>query len=335
MSLASLLEDSSAKPEALRYLDDVSITYPMQPDPCLKIACRAILFFEGGALLEKRAEAYRILADYAVKYRSKLSHVQHAANVNPHITPIKWDSLAAEGEAAVQSVPSEKDCEVGFFGPPFDASTGGISQFGASLVASKPDQLMPVDISYIEFSISHASLIERGFDDYLSMVADACNRLKPLHGLAGPSIQFDRIYSSTTGYVASLPLVRRFPGLHCSRDDSFRVEVQDFTNRRIFTTNWLTIVSDAVLGQSDEALKAVSNLPSSCTAHKYEGGVVLRAGSSPQLGDVNRGLLLTDYQDVARALKPIRFEDYKLGLLDVEQPLDMLEETLKWIRRFD
>ena len=69
--------------------------------------------------------------------------------------------------------------------------------------------------------------------------------------------------------------------------------------------------------------------------HKYDGGVLVQAGPYPQIGDNNRGLVLDDYRRVARALKPIRFEDYRVGLLDVEEPLDSLDETLKWIRRFD
>ncbi|MBM7046353.1 hypothetical protein JTP94_14490 [Rhizobium lusitanum] len=41
------------------------------------------------------------------------------------------------------------------------------------------------------------------------------------------------------------------------------------------------------------------------------------------------------YQRVAQVLKPIRFDDHQRLLIDAPQPLDALEETIKWVRRFD
>jgi Protein of unknown function (DUF3396) len=76
-------------------------------------------------------------------------------------------------------------------------------------------------------------------------------------------------------------------------------------------------------------------LGSNCPVHTYNGGVVLQAGPEPEIGDVNRGVALADYRAVARAVKPIRFEQYSLGLLYPPEPMDRIEETLKWIRRFD
>ncbi len=326
---------SAANPDALRHLDDIFVSYPTNPEPCLRVSFRAVLFFEGGGTLEKRLAGLQILTDYANRYHQNLSHVQHASKGRAKVVPLDMVSFAADGEEKIRELPPEKECEVGLFGPPFDPGTGGIAHFGGSLVARGPEPLLPVDISCLEFSVSASSLADDGFEQWIRMILDACRRLKPLHGLAGPSVQFDRIYSSTTAHALSFPLIKRFPGLHCSRDSTFQVEIQNSGNRKFFSTNWLTIVSRGTLSASTEAEAAVMQLPPPCKLHEYDGGIVVQAGDFPQLGDTNRGIVLQSYRDVANALKQVRFEDYAVGILPVEEPLDSLSETLKWIRRFD
>jgi Protein of unknown function (DUF3396) len=328
MEASNLDAGSAADRAALKHLDDIFVPYPINPDPCLKVSFRAVLFFEGGGTLEKRLAGFHVLVNYAKRYSDHLSHVQHVSNGRAKITPLNLDDIFVQGEALIRALPPEKECEVGLF-------TGGISHFGGSLVARGPEPLLPVDISYLEFSVSVSSLLKHGFDQWTQMILEACQRLKPLHGLAGPSIQFDRIYSSTTAHALSFPLIKRFPGIHCARDSTFTIEIQNTGNEKIFSTNWLTIVARKILSRSAEAEAAVSSLPDTCEVHEYGDGLILQAGALPQLGDINRGLVLDDYRRVAQALKPIRFEDYRVGLLDVEQPLDSLEETLKWIRRLD
>ncbi len=336
MAFTELLEGTSEDGDALRHLDKVHVDHPLNGKPALKIACRAIFFFDGGGTVEKRLAAFGILADYALRYREHLSHVQHAAKGRPKIVLIDWDTLKSDGEARIAELPAEKACDIGLFGPPFNLDNGGIAQFGGSISAYKPDELMRTDISYLNFSISHTALVDDGFGDFIALVRDACERLKPLHGLAGPSIQFDRIYQSTAAEVYAFPLLKRFPGLHCSLDNAFVVKAQGTSNDQIFTTNWLTVLSDRVLARSTDAAAAVTALPAdTCPVHRYDGGLLIQAGPHPQLGDVNRGLVLDDYRRVAQAVKPLRFEEYRLGILPVEAPLDSLEETLKWIRRFD
>ncbi len=74
-----------------------------------------------------------------------------------------------------------------------------------------------------------------------------------------------------------------------------------------------------------------------CPIHVYDGGIIIQAGPRPEIGDLNRGLIPAHYKTVAKVLKPLRREEFlpKLPYLPAPQPLDSLEETLKWIRRFD
>ena len=66
--------------------------------------------------------------------------------------------------------------------------------------------------------------------------------------------------------------------------------------------------------------------------------VLIRAGTHPQMGDVNMGNIPEAYRTVSDALRPIRFEDYQqnpMDLIRVPRPLDAYEETLNWLHRFD
>ena len=80
------------------------------------------------------------------------------------------------------------------------------------------------------------------------------------------------------------------------------------------------------------------DLPGGLSLHDYAGGVVIRAGTHPQMGDINMGNIPEAYCAVSDALRPIRFEDYQqnpMDLIRVPRPLDAYEETMNWLRRFD
>ncbi|KQT91009.1 hypothetical protein ASG60_21545 [Methylobacterium sp. Leaf469] len=65
------------------------------------------------------------------------------------------------------------------------------------------------------------------------------------------------------------------------------------------------------------------------------GGVLIRAGQAPVVDSNGIGGIPQAYRDAARIIKPIRFEGYEYGIIEVPEEKDDLEETLKWVRRFD
>ncbi|WP_425532491.1 type VI immunity family protein [Agrobacterium cavarae] len=103
----------------------------------------------------------------------------------------------------------------------------------------------------------------------------------------------------------------------------------------IKSINWLTILSDKIVERLGGRQVLEAKLASSCPVFNFNGGVIVQAGDEPQLGDNNRRIVLDDYRRVSGALKMVRFEDYKLGLIALPEPYDNMEETLSWIRRFD
>ncbi|MGH1330270.1 MAG: type VI immunity family protein [Paracoccaceae bacterium] len=303
-----------------------------------KIVFKTVLFFEGGGTLEGQLRGLEALSYLAEGIEPHLTHMQ-TADPNAPITTFNLEQFKANSQAAIEQgqAKGEFDLDAGFFGSPFTIRNGGVGAFGGSISAG--GQITPEhgDLSYLEVSTTLMWDAANDFQTHITRTLEAAKILKPRHGLAGFGVQFDRIYESTTSHGLSFPYLKRFPGLHCGADSSFVVEstLRRPTTDRIFTTNWLTLLADDLVGElgGNDALTAA--IGPGCDLHKYDGGVMLQAGPYPQPGDANQGIMLKNYQSVARATAPIRFEDYVVGLLVAPPPLKDPDETLAWIRRFD
>ena len=68
---------------------------------------------------------------------------------------------------------------------------------------------------------------------------------------------------------------------------------------------------------------------------QFEGGAIIRTGLLPEWGDATNDIIPPNYKIAATLIKPIRFNAYKWGIMNVPEPLDYTEESLKWLRRFD
>ncbi|MFW8607745.1 type VI immunity family protein [Rhizobium beringeri] len=131
------------------------------------------------------------------------------------------------------------------------------------------------------------------------------------------------------------PPLKRFPGLDFSDPLHFEVESDLGDGRQIKSINWLTVINEEIVGKLGGQGALAKELGESCPIHGIDGGLIIQAGSEPQLGDVNRGLVLDDYRRVAKVLEPVRFNDYRRGLFVLPEPYDKIEETRRWLRRFE
>ncbi|SEK95158.1 Protein of unknown function [Roseateles sp. YR242] len=170
------------------------------------------------------------------------------------------------------------------------------------------------------------------FDTLLSAFLDWCSLFKPRHGSAG----FTLIVSPgmEQNSVQCLQLMKRFPGLDFPDPVRFIGETEGVRNR-IKCVNWLTVLGDPLVEELGGLAALRSSLTPACTVHLYDGGILIQAGETPRLGDTEKGDIPEEYQRVARATQPVRFEDYPSALFRVAPGLDKKKETLAWIRRFD
>jgi hypothetical protein len=309
-----------------------------------RVVFRLVLFFDGGGTEAGQIAAMETLADLASDVSGHLTHMQTAGphtKVEPFDLPRFIDRSGAAIAAAFAHArqPEDTDLDLAVFGQPFVSprTPGTITPFGGSVVASGPTLTGTADISVLEFSTPLMWDAPGGYRRQIDRTLRAAARLRPLHGLAGFGLQVDRINASTTDEAAGLPALARFPGLHCSLDRPFAAEisVRRTVADRLFSVNWLTVVGDPMLVEIGGAQALADRLGPSCPVHGYDGGVVVQAGAHPQTGNAQTGDVPDDYRRVNAALRPLRFEDYRVGIQPVEPPLDPRDATLRWVRRFD
>lgn len=75
-------------------------------------------------------------------------------------------------------------------------------------------------------------------------------------------------------------------------------------------------------------------LDETCPLYTYPGGVVIQAGPYPQIGDLEKGIQLKDYQKVYRLVKPVQAE-YDNILLRTPRDVDDVAFTRQWLHRFE
>jgi hypothetical protein len=174
------------------------------------------------------------------------------------------------------------------------------------------------------------------FDILCDCMLTWAKRLRPVHGLAGLTIQMS---DSTTDGPFIYPSLKKYIGLDIQLPLDFAMKTKSVHNR-IKCINWLTVLGDAILEELGGLAVVKSALEPECTLHPYPGGVMIQAGEAPRLGDVDvpgSSELLEPYRKVAALTKPVRFTDYPKGslLFGVDKSLNGAEEAKKWVSRFD
>lgn len=171
------------------------------------------------------------------------------------------------------------------------------------------------------------------FNELINCVIQWASILQPAHGSAGYCVIYELATETAQRYA--YPVLQRYPGLDIHSPVPF-VWDGEALYEQIKCVNWLTVLGAPVLaklGGLDVARKA---LEPDCIVHAYEGGVVIQAGSAPQLGDTYQNDIPEAYRKVARFTNSARFRDYKKGsLFRVFEPMDRREEARRWASRFD
>lgn len=191
-----------------------------------------------------------------------------------------------------------------------------------------------ITLPLLEFADGDGSLAE--------VLLDLCGVLKPFSGYGGVGIA-DSI-SYRTNYRFG-PIVyhwgQRFPGLEVDypvRHSIWLPEGREGERDGIKGVNWLTVIGDRYLpelGGAEKVMSDLAALDSGFKVYPYDGGLIIQAGTRPQLGDGRIGRRPALYVKLARYLKPIRVTRhpaFQRGGPDIE--FDQ-ERSEAWLRRFD
>lgn len=307
----------------------------------LRIGFVVTMFFTNGNTLEKRLAFTEILRHYYSVFENTVTH--YTRTDTGRLTRIKDADFLDEYKDRARREMAD------------DAGNPDINHFGADLVGfadkereSDPpfyycggtclpisEWFPPESVSYLDAHIPASWVEQNGYLALAELVRHWCGILEPIHGTAGLGTLFDQSSRRTTSGLIAFPLVKRFVGLDYNDSAAWRAKSKRARSRVIRTTNWLSILDDGFAAQLGGLAKLTDALGPACPIHPYPGGVIMQAGPQAELGDANHRLIPEHYRTVARALKPLRFEAYRTGLLEVPAPLDSLDETKAWIARFD
>ena len=317
-------------------LDQLIISSNNSGRPVLRIGLQLQLYLRGGDRRETRARAVEVLADFAKAASGSVSHWQkHMAS---RMTLLKGGDLAALLQAEVAKV----DPATNVYGPHVSDGLVPPRWQGAALL--QPADAAPVDLSVLHLAMP-AMLAKQDPDDLIRRLLPWCAHAGPLHGTAGLApiyeIGMQQSYPDETW-----PLLSRFTGLDYMNAFPLAARGVD----QIQAVNWLTVLGEPMLAQIGGAGELQRRLGEAADAfaglgpdvmpsvHPYDGGVLVRAGRLPQLGDRNIGGVPESYRIVHAALRPWIFTAYEnrpTRLLRVPRPLDPYAETIRWITRFD
>lgn len=171
----------------------------------------------------------------------------------------------------------------------------------------------------------------------VDLVAGLASDLGAIQGSAGLGLARDFSSPPYSMYDdRAFPFLKRFPGLDYSDTPMFALATLDAPPApRLRSVNWLTLLGPGHV----EALggpEALQSLEAEVVGAGPAGAVLVRSGARPGIGDLNEGRGVETYGPIARLTAPLRFEGYtSKGLFRVPSPLDEVEETLAWVRRFD
>ena len=282
--------------------------------------------------LEMREAMADVMLEYKQIFNDKLTHyIPHNGRGLSTLRGVDYDSYIRDRVREPDDVENDDGFEATLFGYPHGGDLDDPTIYYAEAIGETETREFSSISIYMPASWPEAV----GYERYRSLIGSWCEKLKPAYGTAGLSILFNEGRQGLSDRLLAFPIAKRFPGLDVPEHSRWYVRMNRLRKRAIRTINWLTFIDEGLVSELGGQPKLAEDLGTSCPIYPYSGGIVVQAGDRPKLGDVNRGMIPEAYQRVSRVMQPIRFDDHQRPLIDAPQPLDALEETIKWIRRFD
>ncbi|MDD7973736.1 type VI immunity family protein [Roseinatronobacter alkalisoli] len=173
-------------------------------------------------------------------------------------------------------------------------------------------------------------------DRCVAKMARWCALLRPEQGTFGIGTVSSLGTSQRNYGMEYWPWLARYSGL-----DAVTWMKYDRRNphQALRAVNWLTILDDVWIDKLGGLERIAGSLHPEGSVYPYDGGAIIRACTHPQMGDVNMTGVPEAYVMVDRLIRPFRYTDYASGApmdrLKVPEPLDPVETTVNWVRRFE
>lgn len=186
------------------------------------------------------------------------------------------------------------------------------------------------DMGYVRL-ILPISFIEASVADFLDLAMSMGKMSSYNFGQAGYAINWNHLGKNQRGVLRTMnSLANHYPGL----DIAHPFCTKYIGSKGIKCANWLTFLS----ADYCDRLGSVSSIKMSLDKNiviqdTYGGGVMIQAGPSPEIGDVNRQRNVPYYHEAGRLLAPIRCKEHPP--IFGPQGFGDKELTEQWLSRFD
>lgn len=193
-------------------------------------------------------------------------------------------------------------------------------------------------LGYVRFTVPVQTLSNEP-DLVPSMLLDFSRRLRPMSGYGGIGMVATPDYGLAEHYNPVVyGVAQRFPGMEVDYPVWHGISLGK-EEGWIKGVNWLTVVDDPLLkrlGGVDSVRSDLAALDSGFDVFRFDGGLMIRAGTRPELGDAAAGNWPALYVKLAKYLKPLRVVSHP-PFHRTWEGVDVFteERTQAWLSRFE
>lgn len=309
----------------LQQLDTIAVNSPRGRIK-LRFGATLELWFEDGYKRDKREALLAVWQDYFELFKAQMSHY-HPLN-SKRLKKITQSQFPEYYLQTLDTLDEEDPFYSTLYGYPEGKQVDGPCQIA---IGGMADDNQTPD-SDLQAYFPTAWLLNNP-EQFVNVMKRWCAWLQPTHGIAGLGVQFEMGNHRGNDGKYAYPFITRFPGLDYADAAYFSLNTRG--KRGIRGVNWLTVINNSYVEELGGRTSLGNQLDNNALVHDYATGVIIQAGGSPEIGDVNAGIWPEHYRCVNRVLRPIRFDDYSTNYLFVPDSVDAIEASQAWLTRFD
>jgi hypothetical protein len=168
-----------------------------------------------------------------------------------------------------------------------------------------------------------------GFDAFVELTNAFADSVPYTSGYASPSLVLTHIGSSMRAAGKQLyPILKRYPGYDVSANNLARL------GNKCRGARWLTLLGDPLVNTLTGKEAIASQLDPGIDLIPNKHGLLIRAGTEPELGDLERDEHPVLLRSVAKAIEPVTVFDEISPIANFVAPNKMEKEYARWARRF-
>jgi hypothetical protein len=172
--------------------------------------------------------------------------------------------------------------------------------YAFDLVGMPRGEDFPEAVTLVQMSFPTELVDEDVVEQFVAQVRKMGQMIDFSSGYCAPALLFSTLHIEDA-YSNMRGLALRHPGYDVHGNDRSRLRI----GQRSRGARWITFLGPALLARLGGQDALQRQLPSPITVEDVGAGVLIRAGTAPEIGDVNRRLEVPLLRAVAKALEPV------------------------------